>query len=157
MDEKTIARFWSKVDRRGPDECWEWRAYRMPNGYGQMGIGRKVFSAHRLAYCIGASVDLPAIADWCVMHSCDNRGCVNPSHLSLGTYRDNNSDMDAKGRRGVVRGEIAGRAKLTEHDVKAIRAARAAGAKVVPLAKTYGVYYTTIIAIAKRKSWKHIP
>ena len=156
MDEKTIARFWSKVDRRGPDECWEWQAYRMPNGYGQMGIGRKVFTAHRLAYCIGAKVEVASIREWCVMHSCDNRGCVNPSHLSLGTYLDNNADMTAKGRRVVLRGEAAGRAKLTESDVRAIRIARAAGAKLVPLAKTYGVYYTTIIAIVTRKSWSHI-
>ena len=61
MDEKTIARFWSKVDRGGPDECWEWRAYRMRNGYGQMGIGRKVYTAHRLAYCIGAAVEVGSI------------------------------------------------------------------------------------------------
>jgi hypothetical protein len=157
MDEKTIARFWSKVDRGAPDECWEWRAYRMPNGYGQMGIGRKVFTAHRLAYCIGAGVDVGAIADWCVMHSCDNRACVNPAHLSLGTYLDNNRDMARKGRRVNLKGEAAGRAKLTEADVLAIRAARARGVPVLELAARYGVYHSQICNIALRKTWKHIP
>lgn len=103
------------------------------------------------------------------MHVCDNRRCVRPSHLRLGTYRDNTQDMLAKSRaqRGpdhyskrrpdlVVRGERSGMARLSELDVLTIRQAHADGLTFYRLAKIYGVNGTTIARIVRRERWNHI-
>lgn len=82
-------RFWSKVDRRGAEDCWEWLASRQPNGYGQFSPGGRaggMTTAHRVAYELtfgpipeGLSID----------HLCRNRGCVNPAHLEAVSQREN--------------------------------------------------------------------
>ena len=87
-----------------------------------------------------------------VCHECDNRRCVNPQHLFLGTNRDNVADKLAKGRQH--KGQDCGRAKLTNADVLAIRAD--ATSTHVDLAKTYGVGATTIRKIRDRTSWTHL-
>lgn len=92
-------RFWRKVDRRGDDECWPWTAARLPAGYGLMGNEKKWTYAHRLSYQLNKG---PIPEGMIVMHSCDNPPCVNPSHLRVGTYRENSLDSVAKGRHKTV-------------------------------------------------------
>jgi len=81
-------RFWAKVDRRGPDDCWEWRAYRRPNGYGQFDTLKVLGTnlAHRAAYLLLVG---PIPAGLTLDHLCRNRGCVNPSHLEPVTAGEN--------------------------------------------------------------------
>lgn len=89
--------FWPKVrwDQHG---CWEWQASRYINGYGQFHFpGGKGVRAHRAAWIIMYG---PIPERMVIMHRCDNRGCVRPDHLRLGTQAENMRDMAAKGRRG---------------------------------------------------------
>lgn len=78
--------------------CWEFTGYRMPNGYGKIGLGSREDGndlAHRVAWRL-ANGPIPAGMDIC--HRCDNPPCCNPAHLFLGTRLDNMSDMSRKGR-----------------------------------------------------------
>lgn len=94
-------RFWTKVDKNGPTirselgPCWVWTASTMPSGYGQFGMAYNVLAAHRVAWTL---VNGPIPDGQFVLHRCDNRPCVNPSHLFLGSKRDNTQDMVRKGR-----------------------------------------------------------
>lgn len=148
-------RFWPKVDRRGPTECWPWIGSRKPMGYGHLIINRKDYNAHRLSWELENG---PIPAGMHVLHKCDNQPCVNPSHLFLGTHTDNMHDMDAKGRK--PRGEATRRHKLTADDVRAIRAKfKRRGVKLTnasELAAKYGVTSGTVIQAVKRNTWSHI-
>lgn len=89
-------RFWAKVQKAGPDDCWPWLASRMPKGYGKLGIASTTPKlAHRVSWELHYG---PIPEGLFVCHRCDNPPCVNPAHLFLGTCTDNLRDMVAKGR-----------------------------------------------------------
>ena len=150
FDAKTITRFWTKVTKRSKHECWEWDSWRYSTGYGgfefKSGLRHKHGSAHRLMWTI---VNGPIPKGLYVLHRCDNRPCVNPDHLFLGTCQDNIRDAVAKGR-------FRNSAILTEHQVRKIRKAHAAGTAIARLAKRYGLTYQCIYAVIRRKSWADI-
>jgi len=157
MDEKTKARFWSKVNRGGPDECWEWQAYRITQrgGYGHIRWkvdGRwAMVRAHRVAWELthGPAGDLG------VLHACDNPPCCNPAHLFLGTQQSNMRDKIRKGRH--LRGEQAPGARLTADDVRRIRRLYANGnISQRAIAERYAVGQGLISMIILRKRWAHI-
>jgi hypothetical protein len=87
------AEFWAHV-RRTLTGCWEWTGYCDNYGYGKFYIEGKPFTAHRIAHHLKRG----SVADSHVLHMCDNPPCVRPSHLFLGTKKDNSQDMMAKGR-----------------------------------------------------------
>lgn len=89
-------RFWSKVDQRGPNDCWPWLGARHERGYGRFILGERNRRANRVAWEIANARPVPD--GMLVCHSCDNPPCVNPAHLWIGTLADNARDMVAKGR-----------------------------------------------------------
>lgn len=97
-----MERFWKKVQKT--DWCWIWTASFFTNGYGQFRHGsrtdgtRKLDHAHRMAYRLEVG-QIPE--GMLVCHKCDNKKCVNPDHLFLGTSKDNTQDMIKKGRAGL--------------------------------------------------------
>lgn len=160
-------RFWSYVDRKSPEECWEWTGCRFNTGYGMLGVGSKCRSTHRLSWELHFG---PVPGGLWVLHRCDNRSCVNPAHLFLGTARDNYHDSRAKGRHSAAdrhgmrrhperirRGEQSNPARLTDAKVVAIRQRyKAGGISQSALAREYGVTQSTIWNILFRKTWKHL-
>lgn len=133
------------------DGCWTWKGYKRPGGYGEAYFGKKPdrerVLAHRLAYEVMIGPPGKAL----VCHKCDNPSCVNPAHLFLGTIQDNMDDRNTKGRQ--ARGERNAPAKLTEDQVRAIRADPRMNTEI---AKDYGVFETTISSIKHRHTWKHV-
>lgn len=94
-----VDRFWSKVDRRGPDECWPWTGTRISTGYGQLWEnGRHRPATHISVRISGREVPPKAV----VMHSCDNPPCVNPTHLVVADAVANSMDMVRKGRQNLA-------------------------------------------------------
>lgn len=88
-------RFWSKVDVRGPDECWLWMRGCGSGGYGQVWREGRNWQAHRVAYEFTRG---PIPDGLWVLHRCDVPNCVNPAHLYVGTHKDNVRDRVERGR-----------------------------------------------------------
>lgn len=161
-------RFWEKVRRGGQGECWEWQAAILDTGYGSFSFNGKSGTAHRASWEI-ANGPIPD-GLW-VLHRCDNRKCVRPDHLFLGTQVDNMRDMAAKGRgvpptgllhwAAVRRGENVGgknpNAKLDDAAVLAIKVGLAAGDPTGLVAHLHGVSSTTISLILTGQNWQHVP
>lgn len=148
-------RFWARVDKRGPDECWPWLGHLNQHGYGMCaGRGLIADNAHRWAWRL-ARGEIPA-GLW-VLHRCDNRVCVNPDHLWLGTAKDNTQDMLAKGRNRPPIGERAGNTKLTAEDIVSIRTAVSAGEKQLTIARRVGISRSAVSGIARRRRWRSVP
>lgn len=95
IPEKAVDKFWSKVDIRGEDECWEWKGYFHAWGYGRFYYDHSMHYAHRVSYAIANNDDIDGLF---VRHTCDNPPCVNPNHLLKGTAADNTHDMLERGR-----------------------------------------------------------
>jgi hypothetical protein len=153
-------RFWAKVDKDGPihpklgTRCWLSTGVKDKGGYGYMRVRGSLVSMHRYSW----ELHFGAIPDGLdVCHRCDNRVCVNPTHLFLGTQAGNNADMVAKDRQ--AKGEDFPQAKLTKEDVREIRRRYALGGPrntLRALASEFGVSMPTIHRVVKREKWKHI-
>ena len=119
-------RFWEKVDVRGPNECWEWKgAKNRDGGYGFIKTGGGSLKlAHRMSYLMSKG-NIPD--GLCILHSCDNPSCVNPSHLRSGTYKENHMDSVIRGQRIYTKGEKKYSHRLTRKLVDQIREHAAAG------------------------------
>lgn len=154
MDEKAIARFQRKVDRRGPDDCWPWKASKDHLGYGRAYLGKPA-GAHRVAFFIQHG-------HWPVpegRHTCagrypagdvSSRSCCNPAHIIEGTHAQNMADMRAHGRAfGGMKG------KLTPEQVRESRALRGLVGQL-ELAHRFNVSKSTVSRAQTGYTWKDI-
>ena len=136
-------RFWEKVTKDQSFKCWVWQGGLNGDGYGSF---RKadgtVVHAHRWSW---ESNNGSVLSGMCVLHVCDNRRCVNPGHLFLGTRRDNNVDRVAKGRSHSP--------KLTPGDIREIRKADGTHGAI---AGRYGVTQSHVTRIKNGQAWGHI-
>lgn len=145
-------RFWSRAGLTADiDRCWNWQASLRSNGYGQVTIQGKYAYAHRAAWFYTHGI-WPTML---LLHSCDNRKCVNPNHLREGTQQDNINDAKDRGR--LAQGEANGSSKLTTTNVMVIREQFANG-KSTPkeLGSRFAVTSQSIRNIINRKTWKHV-
>ena len=163
-------RFWRFVDKIShPKGCWLWTGNRTASGYGYFVLSGKRTArdrivAHRMSYiwAFGEIEDVKLF----VCHHCDNRLCVNPEHLFLGTAKDNTQDALKKGRLAcgersplrvnpalIRRGSQVHCAKLTEEQVLQIRAMRACGEKLGIIGAKFGIPFQTVHQITARKNW----
>lgn len=133
------------------DECWEWWGYVRPNGYGRMTVNKKQVYPHRHMY---EAFHGPIPDGFDVCHKCDNRKCINPNHLFLGSRLDNMQDAMIKGR--LQRGEDRHNSVLTERMVKEARARHENGEMIKDIAKFFGVCKTTMGNAIKKRTWRHV-
>lgn len=153
-------RFEKKAVRGRDDECWLWTDAPHTSGYGVLSIqvdrrGKLVF-AHRLAYFLAfGSIPKDEEGDTLlVCHHCDNRLCVNPRHLFLGTDGDNMRDKTEKGRASRFPGEQSNFAKLNDSDILAIRADRRSTRDI---AAEYRIDWGHVAKIKRLEAWGHLP
>jgi hypothetical protein len=153
VDPFLMARFMTYVERRVSDGCWLWMGVENSNGYGR--FTHK--DDHHLAHRFGYELFFGSIPDGMnVCHRCDNRKCVNPEHLWLGSQSDNLNDAVAKGRmhRPDTRADRNGNTSLTWEKVRTIRSMHDSGVRKFHLASLFGVSPSTIGNIINQETWK---
>lgn len=150
---KRSKQFWDKVDLDHKYACWEWIGGKCFGGYGQFRFQASGNTAHRFSWFIHFGVIPKGL---CVLHRCDNRSCVNPFHLYIGSHKENT--QDAIRRKRALIGEKNGSSKLTEKEVLQIRQEydEMTIKNQSALARKYSVSNSTIHAVIKRTQWKHI-
>lgn len=152
MDYHEKDKLWSKVDIKGSDDCWDWKAATNIKGYGRFYTDSKLVSAHRYAWSL---INGPIPEGKLILHKCDNPPCCNPAHLYCGTPKDNMRD---KGTRHPVPSEVlgSGSTKLHEGEIWLIRKLWREGKNFLSysfIAKMFKVNPSTISHIVNSTSW----
>lgn len=145
------ARFTAKVNQT--DSCWLWRGAQDLDGYARFNFNGRNLHASRAAYLLYIG---PIPPDMSVCHTCDNRLCVNPSHLFLGTHADNMRDMARKKRSRVPHGEQHVRSRLDTAKVRTIRHLHTQGYGPKEIAQLFSVTVGAIRSVLTRRTWKHV-
>jgi hypothetical protein len=146
-------RFWNKVDIKSDDECWLWKGGKDRYGYGRFYLDKKDVIAHRISYELHNNKQIKN--GLLILHSCDNPNCVNPHHLSEGTYQDNQDDCVNRKRKPV--GIHHNSSKLTDNDIIEIRNKYHTGNHTYQqLSIEYNISRSQIERIVNKKSWRHI-
>lgn len=151
---------WSKVDKRGDDECWPWIGYKNNDGYGRVQINDWQYYAHRVIYNLvyPGIIDIraPKLTDekGFLLHTCDNPSCCNPKHLWVGTHRDNMEDKVKKNRQKRFPTDSGPRCKLTMTQAREARQLRKEGISTRELALRFGLSLPSMKTLLAGKSYK---
>jgi DNA-binding transcriptional regulator YiaG len=149
-----LQRAWDRIERKGPSDCWEWQGSTNRSGYGMINDDRRSVLVHRLVLLRHLGLESSHLD---TLHSCDNRRCCNPEHMSLGTNAANVADKIAKGRQyRPPHGSASPHAKLSDEQVRAIRRELAAGDIQRVIAARYGVSRSLIREIKLGAAWAHV-
>jgi len=151
INQKTVNRFWSRVDKSG--ECWQWTGSKRGIGYGQFAVkinkGKyKNVATHRFVLEL-QGIEIPPGLYVC--HHCDNPSCVNPDHLFIGTAQDNEDDKTQKGRQ--PKGNSHHASKLCDLDVWLIRELLQTKTQT-QIANWFGITQATVSLIHLRLTWQ---
>lgn len=133
--------------------CWEWNGFVNKGGYGRITIKQKKYLSHRVSYEQYVGEISKGLL---VCHKCDNRICINPVHLFLGTHKDNGKDKANKSRSSSFKGSKNHFSKLNENDVLKIRELYKKGLSTKEIKNHYNVGSVCINSIIRRDTWKHI-
>lgn len=139
----------SKLD----NGCWEFTGYRSKKGYGEIKVDGRMEKTHRQAWLLTFGA-IPLSLQ--VLHRCDNPPCINPSHLFLGTNKDNVADRVAKNRSGAPQGEQVWSAKLSADAVRTIRHLHGLGWSNRAITAVVPVNDRSISNIVTGKTWRHV-
>ena len=152
MDTDTLKqRLYDRTVLSDEEPCWLWLGGTNNYGYGAIRVGGTMKGTHRVSYEVHVG---PITEGLHVLHTCDNRSCVNPYHLFLGTQADNMADKVKKGR--GLRGEQMPLAKVTEEQVREIYASRDRGCTYRDIASSFELSNGTVSSILNGRSWTHI-
>ena len=134
-------------------DCWLWEGAADKLGYGRVNIGKhRTHLAHRIAY---EAANGPIPKGQCVLHRCDTPACIRPSHLYLGTQKQNAADREERGR--SPRGEARPNSKLTNEAVKIIREeAKERTTSLRGLGRRFGVELSSIRQVLSGRTWTHV-
>lgn len=150
-------RFWAKCKVGGANQCWEWTASTRDNRsgqpYGHFRIDGKSYRANRVAHemCNG---EIPK--NMVARHKCDNTLCVNPNHLIIGTYKQNNKDMYDRNRDRNRFCENHPNAKLRNEDIPKILEMRKNGMTYQSISDIFVIGLSSILSICKGKNWNKV-
>jgi len=149
LEKTRMIRFFSKIKKT--NNCWLWIASKRQGkramGYGQFETGY----AHRASWEIHNG-KIPS--GMLILHKCDNPPCVNPDHLFLGTYQDNENDKKIKSRQ--ARGCAIGSSKYNEIDILGVKLLLALKHNQSKLSRLLGISQSHISRISKNETWSHL-
>lgn len=151
---------WSKVDKKGEDECWNWLGYKNEDGYGRVQINDWQYYAHRVIYNLVfpnvIDIRAPKLTDekGFLLHTCDNPACCNPKHLWVGTHKDNMADKVRKNRQKKFPTDTGPRCKLTMNQAREARQLRKEGVSTRELAVRFGISLPSMKTLIRGDSYK---
>lgn len=148
LTDSDVKRFWAKVQKT--KTCWLWTGG-ICKGYGHFWLNGKTVKAHQVSYVLSTGKQV----ENCTLHTCDNPPCVNPDHLSEGTFAENNRQRNERGRsvNNFKSGSEHRCAKLNHRQVRQIRDDPESNIKV---AQKYGINASTVSRIRQRKIWVNV-
>lgn len=147
----TEANLWAKIDKKGPDECWHWTAFKNDQGYGKLSVGNRPVKATHLVLIFTGS-PRPEYPNNCALHSCDTPSCCNPAHLRWGSKSENY--WEAVDRGLLIQNKKSEKmGRLTAENVAGIKLSDKSAAT---LSRELNIPYMTVYNVKRGCNWAYI-